>query len=196
MSGGLRADPGAVLSLLDGPVGSDPGYHIVRCRAVLSLLDGPVGSDPVFYVVWCRFRMLRGHMAKNSSVHELARVYGLLRVVAAGAPGHGPVHLLLSSAASLGFSWDSDFVWRRLGLPGLCRLLFGMLGEPRSLARAGFRCGRYLDFRGALKLLSSPERRGQRAFAWYFLWECLEWISSRLCQRRNRSLPFLWKSGW
>ena len=26
--------------------------------------------------------------------------------------------------------------------------------------RAGFRCGRYLDFRGSLKLLSSPHLRG------------------------------------
>ena len=54
MYGGLRlADPGAVLSLLDGPAGSDPGFH----------------------VDWCRFRMLRRHMASNSSVHELARVH-------------------------------------------------------------------------------------------------------------------------
>ena len=46
MSGGLRlANPGAVLSLLDGPVGSDPGFH----------------------VVWCRFRMLRRHVTYNSS---------------------------------------------------------------------------------------------------------------------------------
>ena len=53
MSGGLRlANPGAVLSLLDGLVCSDPGFH----------------------VVWCRFGMLRRHMAYNSSVHELARV--------------------------------------------------------------------------------------------------------------------------
>ena len=38
LSGSLRlANPGAVLSLLDGPVCSDPGFH----------------------VVWCRFRMLR-----------------------------------------------------------------------------------------------------------------------------------------
>ena len=80
MSGGLRlANPGAVLSLLDGPVGSDPGFH----------------------VVWCRFRMLRRHMAYNSSVHELAGVHSLLRVVSGGVPGHGLVHLLLSSAASL-----------------------------------------------------------------------------------------------
>ena len=102
MSGGLRlASPGAVLSLLDGPVDSDPG----------------------FLVVWCRFRMLRGHMGYNSSVHELARVYSLLRVVSVGAPGDGPVHLLLSGAASLGFSLDSDLcVWLTLGLPALCQI--------------------------------------------------------------------------
>ena len=68
LSGGLRlANPGAVLSLLDGPIGSDPGFH----------------------VVWCRFRMLRRHMSYNSSVHELARVYSLLRVVSAGAQFFG-----------------------------------------------------------------------------------------------------------
>ena len=102
MSGSLRlANPGAVLSLLDGPDGSDPGFN----------------------VVWCRFRMLRRHMAYNSSVHVLARVYSLLRVVSAGAPGHGPVHLLLSSALSLGFSWDSDLcVWLRPGLLALCQV--------------------------------------------------------------------------
>ena len=137
MSGGLRlASPGAVLSLLDGPVDSDPG----------------------FLVVWCRFRMLRGHMGYNSSVHELARVYSLLRVVSVGAPGDGPVHLLLSGAASLGFSLDSDLcVWISCPFHFFARL-FGMLGELRSLVTLvlglGFRGGRYLDFRGSLKLLS------------------------------------------
>ena len=93
----------------------------------------------VFYVVWCRFRMLRRYMAYNSSVHELARVYSLLRVVSVGAPGHGPVHFLVSSALSLGFSWDSDgCVWIRPGLPALAPFsffgkLFGMLGELRLL---------------------------------------------------------------
>ena len=138
MSGGLR-NPGAVLSLLDGPAGSDPWFH----------------------VVWCRFRMLRRHMAKNSSVHELARVYSLLRVVAGGALGHGPFHLLLSSAASLGFSWDSDLcVWLTPGLLALCQLSSPfqffrsavwdawrtkVAGDLGSLA--GFRGARYLDFR-------------------------------------------------
>ena len=80
VSGGLRlANPGPVLSLPGGPAGSDPGYH----------------------VVWCRFRMLRRHMAYNSSVHELARVFSLLRVVAAAALCHGPVACSLSAFSSL-----------------------------------------------------------------------------------------------
>ena len=78
--------------------GQAASLRLANPAAVLTLLDGPVGSDPGFHVVWCRFRMLRRHMAYNASVHELARVYSLLRVVSAGAPGHGPVHLLLSSA--------------------------------------------------------------------------------------------------
>ena len=49
---------------------------------------------------------VRRRMAYNSPVHELARICSLLRVASAGAPGHGLVHLLLSSALSLGFSGD------------------------------------------------------------------------------------------
>ena len=98
-------------------------------------------------------------MAYNSSVHELARVYSLLRVVSVGAPGHGPVHLLVSSALSLGFSWDSDrCVWIRPGLPARDAWRTKVAGDLSS--RAGFRGGRYLDFRGSLKLLSSPHLRG------------------------------------
>ena len=136
---------------------------------------GAVGSDPGFHVVWCRFRMLRRHMAKNSSDHELARVCSLLRVVAAGgAPGYGPVHLLLSSAASRGFSWDLDLcVWLRPGLPALCQVSSPFQFFRKAVwdawrtkvagdlsSRAAFQGGRYLDFRGSLKLLSSPHLRG------------------------------------
>ena len=91
--------------------------------------------------------MLRRHMAKNSGVHDLGRIYGLLRIVSAGAPGHGPFHLLLSSAPTLGYTWSSDLcIWQRPGLRALCQLssplqylnisslLSGMLGEIVSLA--------------------------------------------------------------
>ena len=131
----------------------------------------------------------------------------LLRVVAAGAPGHGPVHLLLSSAASLGFSLNPDLcVWQPvcllfvsfLVLFSFSAMLSGMLGGPRLLVALvlglGFRGGRYLEFRGSFEafILASLERRGQRAFAWHFVRRCLEWISFRLCQRRNRSLSFFY----
>ena len=150
------------------------GFHLANPGAVLSLLDGPVGSDPGFHVVWCRFRMLRRYMAYHPSVHELARVYSLLRAVSGGALGHGPVHLLVSSALSVGFSWDPDrCVWIRPDLPILCQIsspfqffrdaIWGAWRTKVSgdlSSRAGFRGGRYLDFRGSLKLLSSPHLRG------------------------------------
>ena len=46
--------------------------------AVLSLLDGPLGPDPAFHVVWCRFRMMRRFLAYNSRVLDIARIYRLL----------------------------------------------------------------------------------------------------------------------
>ena len=67
--------------------------------AVLSLLDGPTGCDPAFCVVWFRFRMLRRFLAYRPG--EVARVYRLLEHVAAGCPGHDPAHLLVESAGLL-----------------------------------------------------------------------------------------------
>ena len=71
--------------------------------AVLSLLDGPTGCDPAFYVVWFRFRLLRRYLALWPA--EVGRVYRLLGLVGDGCPGHGPVHLLSTSAADIGFQW-------------------------------------------------------------------------------------------
>ena len=73
--------------------------------AVLSLLDGPVGCDPAFCIVWFRFRLLRRYLALWPT--EVRRVYRLLSLVGDGCPGHGPVHLLTVSAAEIGFVWDS-----------------------------------------------------------------------------------------
>ena len=49
--------------------------------------------------------------------------YRLLERSAEGCPGHGPVHLLLQSAAATGFHWDSlQLAWGRPGLPLLSDL--------------------------------------------------------------------------
>ena len=59
-------------------------------------------------------------MAHNAGVLDLVLVYGPLRAVCGGAPGHGPIHLLLQSASDTGFSWDPvACVWIRPGLPPL-----------------------------------------------------------------------------
>ena len=48
MSGGLRlANPGAILSLLDGPVVSDPGFHVVWCPFRIQCMSLP--GSIVFY---------------------------------------------------------------------------------------------------------------------------------------------------
>ena len=75
--------------------------------AVLSLLDGPSGCDPLFCVVWFRFRLFRRFLALWPS--RVDRAYRLLDMVSEGCRGHGPVHLLVSSAAEIGFRWGSSF---------------------------------------------------------------------------------------
>ena len=107
-------------------------HRVVWCRrqplacigAVLSLLDGPIGCDPAFCVVWFRFRMLRRYLALWPS--EVGRVYRLLEMATEGCPGHGPVHLLVASACAVGFQWDLLRVgWSRPGL-----LVLGNLACP------------------------------------------------------------------
>ena len=55
----------------------------------------------VLCVVWFRFRMLRRFLAYWPG--EVFRVFRLSEHVAAGCSGHGPVHLLVESAAEIGF---------------------------------------------------------------------------------------------
>ena len=46
---------------------------------------------------------------------EMCRI---LELVGAGAPGHGPIHLLARNSADIGFRWSSeDMGWIRLELP-------------------------------------------------------------------------------
>ena len=68
---------------------------LAHVGAVLSLLDGPVGCDPAFCVVWFRFRLMRRYLAYRPE--EVSRVYRLLSVASDGCSGYGPAHLLVES---------------------------------------------------------------------------------------------------
>ena len=60
------------------------------------------------------------------------RICRLLDYVSTGAPGHGPIHLLVQSTHELGFFWDSDQAgWIRPGLPPL-RMLTGPIQHFRD----------------------------------------------------------------
>ena len=94
---------------------------LANVGAVLSLLDGPTGCDPAFCVVWFRFRLLRRYLALWPT--EVGRVCRLLEMDGDGCPGHGPIHLLSSSAAEIGFRWNPDaLAWVRPGLPMLSNI--------------------------------------------------------------------------
>ena len=93
--------------------------------------------------------------------------------VAVGCPGHGPVHLLVESAAEIGSLWSPELVgWVREGLPVLSNLagliqhfwstvLEGWSGEVSAdlCARKGFRGGAWLDIDGTLQLVNSDHVR-------------------------------------
>ena len=139
--------------------------------AVLGMLDGPSGCDPLFCVVWFRFRLFRRFLALWPS--RVDRAYRLLDMVSEGCRGHGPVHLLVSSAAEIGFRWSShSLAWHRPGLPLLSNLA-GPVQHFRAAildawqnktaadlcGRKGFRGGPLLDIHGSLQLLNSSHVR-------------------------------------
>ena len=144
---------------------------IAHGGAVLSLLDGPVGCDPAFCVIWFRFRQMRRYLIYRPE--EAPTVKRLLHAAADGSSGHGPAQLLLESAAEIGFSWCS-FVpgWDRPGLPVLS-MVAGPVQHFRPAildawrhkvsmnlcARKGFRGGPFLDVSGTLQLLDSDHVR-------------------------------------
>ena len=97
----------------------------------------------------------------------------MLDLLAHGAAGHGPVHLLLTSAAEIGFAWDGgEQGWVRAALPPL-RMLCGLVKHFESVIlkawqrnvstqlaeRQGFRGGQFLDLSGSLQLLESSYSR-------------------------------------
>ena len=61
----------------------------------------------------------------------------MLDLISRGAQGHGPVHLLFTSAAELGFAWDCEEQgWVRASLP----FLRMMTGPFQHCYSSIFRC--------------------------------------------------------
>ena len=146
---------------------------LANTPAILNLPDGPVDVDPAFHVVWSRFRMMRRYLAYCPD--EEPRIFRMLDLISRGAQGHGPVHLLLISAAEVGFAWDGDEKgWVRPGFPpsfthdvwaysvfsychsgGLAYFqVFSKLSE-----RKGVWCVEFADLKGSLQLLNSTHLR-------------------------------------
>ena len=138
--------------------------------ALLSLLDGPWGSDPAFFIIWSRFRQLRRYLSYRPD--EETRIFRLLNYASTGS-GHGPIHLLLQSAEEIGFFWDSEQAgWIRPGLPPL-RVMTGPIQHFRSAIwqawlskvaadlsrRKGFGGGFCFDMYGSHQLLVSSHLR-------------------------------------
>ena len=97
----------------------------------------------------------------------------MLDLISRGAQGHGPVHLLLNSAAELGFSLDGhEKGWVRVSLPPL-RMMSGPVQHFRSAIldacrfqvfarlseRKGFGGREFADFQGSLQQLTSSHLR-------------------------------------
>ena len=144
----------------------------------LAFWMGPLVVTPLFCVVWFRFRFFRRFLALWPS--QVGRAYRLLGMVCEGCPGHGPIHLLVASAAEIGFQWDPDaLAWFRPGSP----LLSNLAGSVQHLkdaildawrnkvaadlcGRKGFRGGPLLDIRSLILLMFVKEIRRCFVTSW------------------------------
>ena len=118
----------------------------------------------------------------------------MLDLISRGAQGHGPVHLLLISAAELGFAWDGEERgWVRVSLSPL-RMMTGPVQHfyssildawrfnvfAKLSERKGLLGDEFSDFQGSLQLLTSSHLRERD--------KMLSWQG----QEGRRSLSFLW----
>ena len=189
---------------------------LANAPAILNLLDGPVGDDSAFHVVWSRFRMMRRYLAYCPE--EEPRIFRMPDLISRGAQGHGPVHLLLISAAELGFAWNGDEEgWVRVSLPPL-RMMSGPVQHFRSAIfdawryqvfarlseRRGFLGGEFSDFHGSLQLLTSSHLRERdkmllRAILFGEVWNGFllgkakkEDVPCRFCGKRDGDGHLFW----
>ena len=180
---------------------------LANAPAILNLLDGPVGVDPAFHVVRSRFRIMRRYLAYNPD--EEPRIFRMLYFTSRGAEGHGPVHILLISAAELGSAWDgAEQGWVRVSLPPL-RMMTGPVQHFRSAIldawrfsvfsglseRKGFLGGEFADFQGSLQLLTSSHlrERDKNVVKSHFMWWSLERIPSWKAKKEDVPCRFFGK---
>ena len=191
---------------------------LANAPAILNLLDGPVGIDPAFQIVWARFRMMRRYL--SSCPDEEPRIFRMLDWISRGAQGHGPVHLLLVSAAELGFVWDGEEKGQvRVCLPPLRMMscpvqhfyssmldawrccIFAKLSERKAFWELNM-----LIFKGSLQLLTSSHLRERdkmllRAILCGGVWNGFllgktkkEHVPCRFCGQRDGDGHLFWES--
>ena len=147
------------------------------------------------------------------------RIFRLLDLISRRDQGHGPVHLLLISAAELGFAWDGDEKgWVRVSLP-LLRMMAGPVQHFRSAILDAWRfqvfarlserkvfwgC-EFADFQGSLQLLTSSHLRERdkmllRAILCGSVWTGFllgkakkEDVPCRLCGQRDGHGHLFWE---
>ena len=111
---------------------------LANAFAVLNLLDGPVDVDPPFHIVWSRFRMMRRYLAYCPEEEPGFSGCWISSL--------GPVHLLLLSAAELGFAWDGgEKGLVRVSLPPL-RMITGPVQHVRSAILDAWRFSIFLGY--------------------------------------------------
>ena len=163
----------AALHGIEASLLSHRSYLRLKAAFVRACWSSKMRVHPGFCIVWFRFRLLRRYLAYRPD--ESARVGRLPELVTGGAPGHGPLHLLVRSAAKIGFRWcPRSFSWSRPGLPRL-PFLDGPIQHFKSAivdawrdhvsadlcGRKGFRGGPFLDYVGSMQLLVSSHVRSR-----------------------------------
>ena len=103
--------------------------------AVLSLLDGPSGYDPGSRIVWSKFRMMRKHQTHEPE--ETSRIYRMIQAVGDWAC----VHLVVQTADRIGLLWDAAVPgWSVEPAPdghsGCCSLFCSVPGFLQTVQRA------------------------------------------------------------
>ena len=127
----------------------------------------------------------------------------MVDLISRGAQGHGPVHLLLTSAAELGFAWDGEEKgWVRAALPPP-KMMTGPIQHFSSsildawrlrisallAERQGFRGAEFVDVRSSLQLLSSSYLRDRDKMLLRAILFGGEWNGFLLGQARKEEVP-------